>query len=132
MRRAIVGAVLVLALAACSADAELTPTPEPTAEPTAIPAPTPSPTPVGFVEAAAFGDEWPFTFDRGILVCDEVDNGPAARIRAPDNVEYALNGVAITFGFPELTMESEVWLDDPSTGAKVSVSEIIALALELC
>lgn len=133
MRRALgLAMAAAMLLAACSGEEAAAPssTPEPaTPEPVATPVPTPDPS---VVTATEYGEDWPFTFDEGTLACDDVENGPAARIRAPDNIEYALNGVAIAFGFPELTMDSDVWRDDPSTGAKVSLGDLVGRALELC
>lgn len=58
----------------------------------------------GAVSASDF-DEWPFIPRSGHLVCDESGNNDGrllVRIDFGDGIEYALNGQARSFGFPEL------------------------------
>jgi hypothetical protein len=96
------------------------------AQPTPRPSDPPRP---GFVTASDF-DDWPFIPRSGHLVCDPSGNGDGrllVRIDFGDSIEYALNGQARTFGFPELdTTVMPAWPDASSLGP------IIARGLELC
>jgi hypothetical protein len=96
------------------------------AVPTAEPAETPRP---GLVEASDFED-WPFIPRSGQLFCDpsgEGDGRLLVRIGFDDGIEYALNGQARSFGFPELdTTVMPAWPDGSSLGP------IIERGLELC
>jgi hypothetical protein len=94
--------------------------------PTAEPDPTPRP---GAVTAGDF-DEWPFIPRAGHLLCDPSGNGDGrllVRIDFGDSIEYALNGQARSFGFPEL--DTTVMPDWPDAS---SLGPIIARGLELC
>jgi hypothetical protein len=83
----------------------------------------------GAVTAADF-DDWPFVPPAGQLFCDESGNNDGrllVRINFGDGIEYALNGQARTFGFPELdTTVMPDWPDGSSLGP------IIDRGLELC
>lgn len=50
------------------------------------------------VTSADLGDAWPLTVDHGTIR----RRGDAVTFVAPDGTEYALNGVAISAGFPEI------------------------------
>jgi len=98
----------------------------------------PEPTPVQdpLVTQAQYGDAWPFAVNEGTLRCfviqsEGIDDQPAAVITL-DGSNYALNGVAIQQGYSELTLESDVWLDNPETGAKVSIGPLVTEAVALC
>ncbi len=72
-----------------------------------------------------YGDAWPFTVEEGVLACVDLKHTFTA-----DGTTYALNGMAIQAGYPEI---DEIWLDDPAIpGAKVSISPFNSLASELC
>ena len=120
--------VLLIVVAACGSDSEATPVPNETAAATVAPKPAAIPVPEGFVMQAEYGDEWPFAFASGTLACDN----DVATIVGVNGIEYALNGVALTAGFEALDDDSEVWLADPSSGAKKSISDMTTQALALC
>lgn len=82
----------------------------------------------GMVTSEDFGDEWPFTVDQAALRCEE----GMALVVAMGGTDYALNGVAISRGYEELVSTSEVWRDNPSTGAKVSLHPVTRRAETLC
>jgi hypothetical protein len=114
---------------------EAAPEPE-LVESEAAPEPEPTPSQDPLVTQAQYGDAWPFAVDEGTLRCfviqsEGIDDQPAAVITL-DGSNYALNGVAIQQGYTELTLESDVWLDNPETGAKVSISPLVAEAVALC
>lgn len=92
------------------------------------PRPTRTP-PAGYVTRADFA-EWPFVPSSGTLFCDpsgKNDGRLLVRINFGDGVEYALNGQARDFGFPELdTTVMPAWPDGSSLGP------IIERGLELC
>lgn len=85
---------------------------------------------VGIEVTSSDFDDWPFIPDDGTLVCDPsgADDGRLlVRIDFGDGIEYALNGQARDFGFPELdTTVMPDWPDGSSLGP------IIARGLELC
>lgn len=118
---------------AADMSAEAAPDPEPE------PAPSPSPQPEregrsegeGLasnelrVSRDEFGDAWPFKVDEGVIACEGLEYTFTA-----DGRTYALNGIAIQAGYPEI---DEIWLDDPDIpGAKISLSPFNRLASELC
>ena len=92
------------------------------------------------VKKSAFGKRWPFKVDSGTLKCEE----NAATFTEPRGRVWALNGVAMHLGLPEL--DDTIWRDDKEIIAafrksfpgekpptvKVSVGEMIDLALGLC
>src|SRR5687767_7969293 len=85
-------------------------------EPPDDPAPTANPARVTSADFA----EWPFTPSTGELICDPSGNNDGrllVRIDFGDGIEYALNGQARTFGFPELdTSVMPAWPDASSLG----------------
>lgn len=88
------------------------------------------------VNRAQLGEEWPFTLDEGVIRCEVIktegiEDQPAAVITLDGN-DYALNGVAISQGFTELTIDSDIWLDNEVTGAKVMLTPVTQRALALC
>jgi hypothetical protein len=89
----------------------------------------------GLVSRAMFGDDWPFAVDEGTVRCEVIkiggiDDRPAAIITLNGD-DYALNGVAITQGYTELTTESDIWLDNDFGGKKI-LRPITSEALALC
>jgi hypothetical protein len=77
-----------------------------------------------------FDGTWPFGVPEVVLECRR---GEVLVAIIGDDI-YALNGAAIQAGFVELTLETpnEVWLDNPATGAKVSIRDITLRARTLC
>ncbi|CAI1018028.1 DUF2511 domain-containing protein [Serratia quinivorans] len=80
-----------------------------------------------------FGDEWAFTFDRGVLICDRL----ATYIENPKtNTLYPLNGIGIQrMQSNQISAEplDSVWRDDPQPyGVKVDISPFSELAQKLC
>ena len=73
-----------------------------------------------------FGESWPFTVDRGNLYCV---NGNQV-VFASSGGLYAVNGAAINSG--KYQSLDPIWVNNPSTGAKKSLSEIIEKGLQLC
>jgi hypothetical protein len=105
-------------------------------EPEAAPEPESTLVQDPLVTQAQYGDAWPFAVNEGTLRCfviqsEGIDDQPAAVITLDGN-NYALNGVAIQQGYTELTLESDVWLDNPETGAKVSIGPLVTEAVALC
>ncbi len=75
-----------------------------------------------------FGDRWPFTVERGVVICLV---GHVAVFRA-GGVTYALNGLARQRGgYADIR---PIWLDDPEYPGllKVSLGPILDAALDLC
>lgn len=89
--------------------------------------PTPRPTEAGFITEAAYGSAWPFTKPSGVLRCVESAGRPLVTFSPGDGIEYALNGAAIDFGFPEL--DATILTDFPD---KTGVLPLIEQALEDC
>lgn len=78
------------------------------------------------VSKEEFGEAWPFTIDSGVVDC--VD-GQAAIFKTGGR-SYQLNGVARSRGYAPI---DPIWRDDPEIpGAKVSVGNMIAIALKQC
>ncbi|HID9470928.1 TPA: DUF2511 domain-containing protein [Serratia liquefaciens] len=80
-----------------------------------------------------FGDDWAFTFDRGVLICDSL----ATYIENPNtNKLYPLNGMGIQ-RMQSNQIEAEpldsVWREDPKPyGVKVDISPFAERAQKLC
>lgn len=75
------------------------------AGPTPVPVATTTPTPAGYVSRATYGDDWPFSVPSGTLSCYPSGNNDGRLLvtfGTGDGIEYALNGQARSFGFPEL------------------------------
>jgi hypothetical protein len=126
MRRITVIIVASALVVACGGGTT-TPSTAPVEQPTQRPAATPS----GNISVADFGDDWPFTVQSGTLSCQESRGQPVATFTDNENgIMWALNGVAISAGFPEL--DDTIWLDNPSTAGKVPISDLIRRALALC
>lgn len=53
------------------------------------------------VTNADYGESWPFTIDAGTLLCTVDGPRKYVRLDAGNGIEYALNGTARTFGFPD-------------------------------
>lgn len=90
------------------------------------------------VKQGEFGDAWPFTVASGSVACER----GAGAIFKTNGKTYALNGMAKSMGFQELT---PIWRINPAlkaypmTGkngekiyARVSLTEMIDLALSQC
>ena len=77
-----------------------------------------------------FSGTWPF-HDADVVVGSDV--GPMAWVETSSGT-YALNGVAISAGLTELDQDTptSVWLDNPETGAKMSLGDLAKVALALC
>ncbi|MGP2468406.1 DUF2511 domain-containing protein [Yersinia sp. 2540 StPb PI] len=81
-----------------------------------------------------FGQEWAFTFDRGVLICYPKE---AIFIVNPFTEEaYPLNGMAdiyMSIGKVKASPLDSVWKDDPEyPGTKISVAPFIDLGSKLC
>lgn len=71
-----------------------------------------------------FGDSWAFTVDKGVI-----ENIKGAVIIRYENAEYALNGVASSRGYNDV---SEIWLDNPNIqGTKISIGTFITIGNSL-
>jgi hypothetical protein len=93
-------------------------------------APTPEPVDPGYITKAEYGDEWPFTVATGTLVCNPSGNNDGRLLvtfDTGDGIQYALNGQAKDFGFPEL--DATILKDYPTL---VGVLPLIERALKLC
>lgn len=77
------------------------------------------------IERSQYGERWPFTVDAGIISC--VDG---SIIFTHQSKNYAVNGMAINTKRYEKI--DEIWADDPNTGAKKNLSEIINLGSTFC
>jgi hypothetical protein len=134
MRRSVVVLLSVVIIAGCGGTEQPSPTTTapPSPAPAAAPEPEPEPAdePDGLVREADFDGTWPFGVPEVLLECRR---GEVLVAIIGDDI-YALNGPAITAGFIELTLETpnEIWLDNPATGAKVSVSDVSQRARTLC
>jgi hypothetical protein len=95
--------------------------------PTQDAAPEPDP---GLITRAEYGADWPFSVASGTLSCVPSGNNDGRLLvtfNTGDGIEYALNGSARTFGFPELdTSVMPDWPDGSSLGP------IIERGLALC
>lgn len=78
------------------------------------------------VSRSEFGDSWPFTVESGVVDC--VD-GQAAVFKA-EGKTYQLNGIARSRGYAPI---DPIWKDNPDiSGAKISIGEMIRVALDRC
>ena len=94
-------------VAACSGPPGGTALP-PTEDTNDVETPTPA---AGVVTRADFAT-WPFVADSGQLICapsGKDDGRLLVRMSFGDDIEYALNGTARDFGFPELDTTVIVW-----------------------
>jgi len=79
-----------------------------------------------YVSASDFGDEWPLTVTSGTLRCE----APSVVVFSAGGVEYGVNGMATTQGYPEI---DPIWADDPSEYIpKKNIGPLIQRGLELC
>ena len=83
-----------------------------------------------------FGEDWPFTVERGFVDCTNLSGGLREAVFRSGGVTYALNGTARpraeAHGYEDV-MESSVWRDDPNyPGLKIDIGPILALALQEC
>lgn len=115
MRNLIVGLMLALAFTACSLSSD---------EPNIT-----EPEDPGYVTRSDF-ETWPFVPTAGTLSCQPSSNNDGrllVTIDFGDGIDYAVNGQARSFGFPELdTTVMPAWPDGSSLGP------IIEHGLELC
>ena len=98
--------------------------------PASRPTPTTEPADPGYITRAEYGSDWPFTVAAGTLSCNMsggANSRPLVTFSAGDGIEYALNGAAIDFGFPEL--DAMILEDYPS---KTGVLPFIDRASPLC
>jgi len=80
----------------------------------------------GEISRDEYGENWPFTVDRGRLECWR---GPAA-VFVADGTVYQLNGVAKQMGHAPI---DPIWRDNPAIpGTKISLGPVIQRALKLC
>jgi hypothetical protein len=117
MGRALV--VLSLLIAACSGSP---PAATPPAQATIDP---------GFVTHTEFGAEWPFTVSAGTLHCYDDPLNERLYVtfshEAEPGVEYAINGSARDFGYPELDKAMM-----PALPNRAGLTPLIERGLELC
>lgn len=81
------------------------------------------------VSRAELGEQWPYTVDSGYALCVQ-GIYPVFRPEGTDNY-YALNGTALGGGYDH-PRDSNIWKDDPSTGAKMSDAAILEAAQKHC
>lgn len=106
--------ILAALVVGCGAPITSTPPPAPTVK-------------VGFVSRATYGDDWPFSVPSGTLACYPSGNNELVTFNTGDGIEYALNGQARDFGFPDLDATIlPSWPDASMLG------DLIAQGLALC
>ena len=124
-------------IAGCGGSEEASPTarpvessPAPAPAPAPAPEPAPSEEPEGLVLETDFDGTWPFGVPEVVLECRRGE----VLVAIIGDEMYALNGAAIQAGLVELTLETpnEIWLDNPATGAKVSIRDITSRARTFC
>lgn len=123
---------VTLLVTACSSGGTVAPTiaPVATTKTTPVASPTPS-APASSITRAEYGAQWPFTVPAGTLHC--YDDPLNARLyvtfshEGEAGVEYALNGSARDFGFPEL--DASILVDYPDRSKTLS---LIETGLALC
>lgn len=80
------------------------------------------------VSKASFKGDWPLTVNTASIACG-VKNKQSVGVKV-NGTTYALNGTAKTWEkWPGL---EPVWAPDPSTGASVSVGDLIEYAQQYC
>ena len=80
-----------------------------------------------FLKASDYGDDWPFTVERGELECRR---GALVTFFANNGVTYGLNGTAQAAGYPSI---DPIWKNNPKIpGTKISVGYILQRGLDLC
>ncbi|WP_282014631.1 DUF2511 domain-containing protein [Marinifilum flexuosum] len=71
-----------------------------------------------------FGESWPFTVDKGIVL-----NYNNAVIFRHENTEYGLNGFSLNRGYEEV---ENIWSDNPAIpGTKISIGQMIDIGLKI-
>lgn len=82
------------------------------------------------VSASGFDGTWPFGADEVRIECLPMD---ALGVTLNGEL-FALNGVATSAGYEELTPETPdaIWVDDPTTDAKVSLGDFSKFARNFC
>jgi hypothetical protein len=83
----------------------------------------------GYITRAEYGDDWPFDVAAGTLRCydDPLSDRIYVVFDTGDGIEYALNGSARDFGFPEL--DEAIMPDLPDRSKTLP---LIDRGLELC
>jgi hypothetical protein len=116
---------LALIVIACGATPSATRTPS-------TPSPTVDAVDAGYITKAEVGMAWPFTIPSGTLRCydDALTGRQYVTFDNGDGIEYALNGSARDFGFPEL--DETILIDFPNPNTTTLVLPLITRALELC
>lgn len=87
---------------------------------------------IELLDAADYGDAWPFTVEEMHLLC--LDGNAVVASDPESGRMYPLNGSA-TAKATKLALEplAPIWRDDPALhGAKLSVSPMIERGLALC
>lgn len=80
------------------------------------------------ITKSTFKGDWPLTVDSATIACG-AKNKQSVGVKV-NGTTYALNGTAKTFEkWPGL---EPVWAPDPSTGASVSVGDLIDYGQEYC
>jgi hypothetical protein len=76
------------------------------------------------------GDRWPLTVNSGLLRCEGSNGFGAVVFRAPDGMDYGVNGVALGKHFADI---KPIWRKDPdSPGLRIDIGPLIDIGLTLC
>lgn len=121
-RTRLAGLLVMLAVAACSGTSS--------SAPSVLPLQTaPATRDLGYITKAELGEAWPFTIPAGTLKCydDNLTGKKYVTFDDGDGIEYALNGSARDFGFPEL--DETILIDYPDRTATLP---LVDRALGLC
>ena len=113
-----------------SAEPESSAAPEPEPEPEPNSGQDPDAVEAALISAVGFDGMWPFGTQEARIECLP-EEGLAVELNGH---LYALNGVAISAGYEELTLETpdSLWLDNAETGSKVSLRDFTQLARDIC
>jgi hypothetical protein len=81
-----------------------------------------------------FGEDWPFTVERGFVDCTNLSGGLREAVFRSGGMTYALNGTARSRakaqGYEDVM---DIWRDDPNNpGLKIDIGPILDLALQEC
>lgn len=76
--------------------------------------------------------EWPLTVSKGVVRCEGSDGSGSVIFRAPDGMDYAVNGTAMTVK-QDLPNIEAIWKKDPDVpGTRINIGPVIDKGLELC
>lgn len=92
----------------------------------------PAPTRPGEVSKAEFGGKWPLTVSHGTLDCDGSNGVGDVTFTDPQGFRYAVNGLALQEGLPEIT---PIWRFQPGMAKyelRVDMGPLIDRGLALC